>query len=176
MKTIKINLPANDDTWQSLTAGDKILISGTLFTARDKAHRLLVDLINKNIDLPFPVNNSIIYYTGPVLDRKTGLFTSAGPTTSSRMDSLTPHLLKAGVKGFIGKGSRSEEVKRLLIEHKAVYFSTIGGAGAFLAEKIKKAQIIAFPELHTEAVYELQVEDFPCYVAIDSKGNSLYHD
>lgn len=160
--------------YSSLNAGDKVLLTGTVYTARDKAHKLLIQMMNEGKDLPFTLNNSTIYYTGPILDRDTGSFVSAGPTTSSRMDSYTLPLLKNGVAGFIGKGSRSKEVQEYLKRFRAVYFSTVGGAGVYLAEKIRSAKVIAFPELLTEAVYELYLEDFPCYVAIDSKGNSLY--
>ena len=174
MKEIRINLTAENTFLEKLFAGDKVLITGIIYTARDRAHQLLIELLKNNKPLPFQLTNSIIYYTGPVLDRETGLFSSAGPTTSSRMDVLTPPLLEAGVKGFIGKGARSNSVRNLLVNYQAVYFSTVGGAGVFLAQRIKAMKIIAFPELHSEAIYELQVEDFPCYVTIDSKGNSLY--
>ena len=178
-----IRLPIESSVLESLSAGEKVLFTGKIYTARDKAHRLIVDLLNENegkdfhtteAKLPFPLKNSIIYYSGPVLDKKTGQFTSAGPTTSSRMDSLTPQLLAAGVKGFIGKGPRSGEIRKLLAFHRAVYFSTVGGAGVLLAQRIKEAKVVAFSELLAEAVYELQVEEFPCYVAIDSRGKSMF--
>ena len=172
MNIYSLKTPLNNI--EMLRTGDKVLLSGKLLTARDQAHRRIADLINKRTKLPIDLNNTGIYYTGPIIDLKTGLFTSAGPTTSARMDKYTSMMLQAGVKFFIGKGNRNEETTKLIAGHKALYFSTIGGAGALLAKCIVSTKIIAFPDLGTEAVYEIEVIDFPCYVAIDSHGNNIF--
>ncbi len=151
-----------------------MLLSGTIYTARDKAHRKLTDFITSGEKLPLELKNSAIYYCGPVIDKESGLFSSAGPTTSSRMDEMTEPLLTAGVAVLIGKGPRSEHVIASIAKHRAIYFSTIGGAGVYLADRIKHAQVMAFPELLSEAIYELTIEEFPCYVAVDSHGKSIY--
>lgn len=162
------------DQIKDLHAGDKVLINGTIYTARDKAHQLLVEKLEKGESIPVSLQNSIIYYTGPVISGSDGRIISAGPTTSSRMDRYTPQLLSVGVKGLIGKGPRNREVIEALKFYQGVYFCAVGGAGVYLAEKIKESRLLVFPELGLEAVYEFQVEDFPCYVALDSAGNSLY--
>lgn len=171
MKKISATLSKEDIV--TLKAGDIVLISGTLFTARDAAHKKLFDLIKKNIKLPLDLKNQIIYYVGPTPPRPGKVIGSAGPTTSSRMDKYTPALLDLGLKGMIGKGKRSLSVRDAIIKNKAVYFATYGGAGAFLSKKIKSSEIIAYPELGTEAIRKLEVEDFPAVVAIDSKGGVL---
>ncbi len=177
MKEIKICLPIEVKEFNSLRVGDKVLINGLIYTARDKAHQLLANMIAKNHPLPINLNNAIIYYSGPIVNKNNkSLFDSAGPTTSNRMDQLTLPLLEVGVKGFIGKGPRSSEVIDQLRFHKAIYFSAVGGAGALLAERIVNAEIIAFPDLGTEAVYGIEVTDFPCYVTVDIKGNYLIDD
>lgn len=159
----------------SLKAGDTAIITGTLFTARDAAHKKLFDLLKKRKRLPVNIAGQIIYYVGPTPAKKGRVIGSAGPTTASRMDKYAPLLLDAGLMGMIGKGKRSEKVKGAIIKNKAVYFATFGGAGAYLSKRIKKSKIIAYPELGTEAIREIEVEDFPVIVAIDSKGKALDH-
>jgi len=155
--------------------GTKVLLTGKMFTARDKAHQLLSAIIREGKTLPFDLQDSTIYYTGPAINKQTGLFISAGPTTSSRMDKYTPFLLGHGVKCLIGKGQRNREVIDSLVANKAVYLSAVGGAGVLLADSITRSRIIAFPELGPEAIYEIWVENFPCYVAIDIYGNNIYN-
>lgn len=174
MRIIEVNTPPDNETINNLQTGDKVLITGTLYTARDRAHQLLTELIAANKPLPFDPLNSIIYYTGPVFSGDGKGVISAGPTTSSRMDEYTPALLEAGVKGLIGKGERSREVVEAIKKNRAVYFSAAGGAGVFLADKIMSYRVLAFAELGLEAVYEMKVELFPCYVAIDSGGSELF--
>jgi fumarate hydratase subunit beta len=174
MKTIIMNTPFTEEKIASLKCGDKVLISGTIYTARDQAHKRLVTLLEGDEELPFTLKDSVIYYTGPILAQPPNVFTSAGPTTSSRMDSVTPILLDNGLRGMIGKGPRSQEVVESIKKNKAIYLSAVGGAGAYLATKIIGRRLIAFPDLGTEAVYEITVKDFPCYVAIDIQGNILY--
>jgi fumarate hydratase subunit beta len=174
MKVIRIDLPLHDDVIQSLKAGDKVLFSGTIYTARDKAHELLVKDIGSGKSLPFVIKQAVLYYTGPIVSDRTGRIISAGPTTSARMDTYTEQLLAAGVRGMIGKGYRSREVIEAIRKYRAIYFSTIGGAGVYLAKRIKAHRLVAFEELGVEAVYELQVEEFPCYVTIDSKGHGIF--
>ena len=149
------------------------MLSGTIYTARDAAHKKLFELIQKGKKLPVVLEGRIIYYVGPTPARKGQVIGSAGPTTAGRMDKYTPALLDAGVKGMIGKGKRSKEVRDAIIKNKAIYFVTYGGAGAFLSKRIKSSKIIAYPELGTEAIREIEVEDFPVIVAIDSKGGVI---
>lgn len=172
MNTYSLKTPINN--FEKLRTGDKVFLSGKLLTARDKAHQRIADMLENKVRLPITLKNTGIYYTGAIIDPNTGLFTSAGPTTSARMDKYTAMILQAGVKFFIGKGNRSEETVELITHYKAVYFSTIGGAGALLAKCITKSEIVAFPELGTEAVYEIEVVDFPCFVAVDSYGNNIF--
>ncbi|MCB5230430.1 MAG: FumA C-terminus/TtdB family hydratase beta subunit [Candidatus Cloacimonas sp.] len=174
MREIYLKTPITKEKIVDLKCGDKVNITGTIYTGRDQAHRKIVELLNANEELPFDLQDSTLYYTGPILAKPPALFSSAGPTTSSRMDRLTAKLLDNGLRCMIGKGPRSKAVVESIIKNGAIYFSTIGGAGAFLATKIKRGRVLAFPELGTEAIYELYVEEFPCYVAIDMKGNSLY--
>lgn len=169
----KISAPISDEESSGLKAGDMVLISGTIYTARDAAHMKLYDLIQKGKKLPIDLKNQVIYYVGPTPARPNKVIGSAGPTTSSRMDKYTPALLNLGLKGMIGKGKRSLAVRDAIIKNKAVYFATYGGAGAFLSKKIKNSEIIAYPELGTEAIRRLEVVDFPAVVAIDSKGGVI---
>lgn len=171
---VQINPPLNDAEARALKAGDEVLITGVIYTARDAAHRRLVSLLERGEELPLDLEGQIIYYTGPTPPppgRATG---SAGPTTSSRMDFYTPPLLECGLKAVIGKGDRSDGVIEALKRHGAVYLAAVGGAGALLAERISAAEAILYPELGPEAVYRLEAADFPAIVAIDSHGADLY--
>lgn len=172
MKTI--NLPLTEYDIKNLKAGDSVLLSGTLLTGRDCAHKRICEIIDAKKELPFRVLGETIYYAGPCpapSDKPCG---SCGPTTSARMDSFTPKLLDLGLKGMIGKGERSSEVISSIIKNKAVYFAAIGGAGALYGNAVVKSEIVAFSDLLSEAVYRFEVKDFPCIVAIDSNGNSIY--
>ncbi|MDD2481149.1 MAG: Fe-S-containing hydro-lyase [Lutispora sp.] len=169
-----INTPLTDDIVEDLNVGDRVLLNGIIYTGRDAAHKRLVEIINKGEELPVDLKGQIIYYVGPCPAKPGWIIGSAGPTTSGRMDVYTNTLLDKGLKGMIGKGQRREDVVDSMMKNKAVYFAAIGGAGALLAEAVKEAQIIAFPELGPEAIYKLKVENFPVTVAIDTKGRDLY--
>jgi len=159
---------------RNLRAGDKILYTGKLYTARDQAHKRLVDAIKKDKKLPIDLKSAVIYYCGPTNTPKDKVIGSCGPTTSSRMDSFTPLLLKNGLKAMIGKGGRSKDVIAALKKYRAVYFLTYAGCGALLANYVKNKKLICYPDLGPEAIYELTVKDFPLIVGIDSKGRSIY--
>lgn len=169
-----ISLPLTKEKAAALKSGDTVYLSGVLYTARDAAHKRMMALIENQEELPFPIQDAVIYYVGPTPEKPGRIIGSAGPTTSYRMDSYTPALLKLGLKGMIGKGMRSEEVIQAMEETGAVYFGAIGGAGALLSSCIKKCDIIAFKELGPEAVRRLEVEEFPLVVVIDCYGESLY--
>ncbi len=156
-----------------LSCGDIVRIQGTVYTARDQAHKRLVESLERGDDLPLSLKGQLIYYCGPTPAREDGLFGSAGPTTSARMDPFTPRLIEAGVVATMGKGPRSEAVREACARHGAVYLLTFGGAGAFLARAIRSQRLVAYPDLGPEAIYELTVEDFPAIVGIDSRGNVL---
>jgi fumarate hydratase subunit beta len=166
--------PFNSDAVRVFKAGDTISLSGVIYTARDAAHKKLIELLMQNKELPFDIKNQTIYYVGPCPSREGEVIGSAGPTTSYRMDAYAPTLIKCGQTGMIGKGLRGEPVVSAMKEFGAVYFGAIGGAGALMAECIKSQEIIAFPELGAEAIRRLEVEDFPLTVIIDSFGNNLY--
>ncbi len=168
--------PLSDADVESLTAGDRVRITGTLYTARDAAHGRLLPLIEGGEPLPIDVRGQIIYYTGPSPARPGHVVGSVGPTTGGRMDRFTPRLLSLGLKGTIGKGHRGEAVKEALREHKAVYFGAIGGAGAVLSRYVKKLEVVAYEDLGTEAIRRLEVEDFPVIVINDCHGGDLYQD
>lgn len=170
----KIQLPINDEIALSLKAGDAVLLSGTIYTARDAAHKRLFELMQANKSLPIDLNHASIYYVGPTPSAIGQVIGSAGPTTSSRMDAYTPALLNAGLKVMIGKGKRNEAVKKSIIQNKALYFVTCGGAGALLSHAIIKSEVIAFDDLLSEAIRKLEVKDFPCFVGIDTVGNDIY--
>ena len=169
-----INAPIDNEIVNSLKAGDCVYITGTIYTARDAAHKRMYEAIKNGENIPFELKNNIIYYLGPSPAREGQVIGSAGPTTSSRMDKYTPLLLEHGLKGMIGKGKRSDNVIESMYKNNAVYFAAIGGAGALLSKCIKKAEVIAYDDLGTEAIRELEVEDFPVVVVIDSDGNNLY--
>jgi len=169
-----VRTPLADKTVNDLKAGDSVLISGVIYTARDAAHKRLIEAIEKGMKLPIDIKASIIYYVGPTPARPQKVIGSAGPTTSGRMDSFTPKLLDIGLKGMIGKGSRSKEVIESMIKNKAVYFVVIGGTAAYISKFIKKSEIMAYEDLDSEAIRKLEVENLPVTVAIDCEGNNLY--
>jgi len=169
----KITTPLTDKVIKSLKVGDQVLISGTIYTARDAAHKRLVFDIKK---LPLNLKDQIIYYCGPTPAMPGRLTGSAGPTTSGRMDHFTEPLLKAGLKGMIGKGPRSKETRDLIRKHKAVYFVATGGAGALLARHIKSSMVVAYPDLGPESIHEFNVLDFPVIVANDIKGRDIFEE
>lgn len=173
---MKIITPLSDEVIASLHAGDKVLITGTIYTARDAAHLRLVKLIENNESLPFDIKNQIIYYVGPTPAKPSNPIGSAGPTTSYRMDPYTPILLKNGLKGMIGKGDRNQTVKEAIKKYKAIYFGAVGGAAALIAKSVKKCELIAYPDLGAEAIYKLDVIDFPALVVNDIYGNDLIID
>jgi fumarate hydratase subunit beta len=168
--------PIEEKIRRKLCAGDSISLSGVIYTARDAAHKLLVEALEQGTQLPFDIRGQTIYYMGPTPARPGQVIGSCGPTTSSRMDSFTPALLAAGLGAMIGKGERSAEVKETLKRQRAVYFVTYGGAGALLAKTVRKAETIAYPELGAEAIMRLEVEDFPVIVANDTHGNDLFEE
>jgi len=171
---IKLTTPLTDEVITKLKAGDRVLISGVIYTGRDMAHKYMVEGHLKGHPLPFDLKGQILYYTGPTPAPPGKPIGSAGPTTSYRMDKYTPTLLALGLKGMIGKGPRGQAVKDAIRKHCAVYFAAIGGAGALISKTIKKADMIAYPELGTEAIMRLEVEDFPAVVANDVHGNDVY--
>ncbi len=170
----KITTPLSGRDVSGLQSGDRILLSGVLYTARDAAHRRLVQCLQKGEPLPFELPGQVIYYTGPSPARPGRAIGSAGPTTSYRMDPYTPPLLARGLKGTIGNGARSPQVKEALKEYRAVYFAATGGAGALLSQRIVESEIIAYEDLGPEAIRKLLVRDFPVVVANDIYGNDLY--
>ncbi|MBQ1452910.1 MAG: Fe-S-containing hydro-lyase [Ruminococcus sp.] len=170
----RIQLPITDEDIKSLKAGDSVLLTGTIITGRDAAHKRLFELIEKGEELPVDVRGELIYYVGPAPAKPGYAVGPAGPTSSYRMDKFTPALLDLGMKGMIGKGARSQEVIDAIVRNKAVYFAAIGGAAALIAKSIKKEEILCYEDLGTEAVRRYTVEDFPCIVAIDSEGNNVY--
>ncbi len=172
--TKKITLPIKDEDIKSLKAGDSVLLTGTIITGRDAAHKRLFELIEKGDELPVDVKGELIYYVGPAPAKPGYAVGPAGPTSSYRMDKFTPALLDLGMKGMIGKGARSQEVIDAIVRNGAVYFAAIGGAAALIAKSIKKEEILCYEDLGTEAVRRYTVEDFPCIVAIDSEGNNVY--
>ncbi len=169
-----IQAPLDEETIKDLRAGDFVYITGTIYTARDAAHKRMSEALVAGGTLPIELRNNIIYYMGPSPAREGRAIGSAGPTTSGRMDRYTPALLDIGLKGMIGKGKRSGEVKEAMVRNGCVYFAAIGGAGALLSKAIKKSEVIAYEDLGTEAVRRLEVEDFPVIVVMDADGNDLY--
>ncbi|MDP8263517.1 MAG: Fe-S-containing hydro-lyase [Candidatus Ancaeobacter aquaticus] len=173
MNETKIQMPLTVGKVRSLKAGQKVLLSGALYTARDQAHKKICHALAHNKRVPIDLSSALIYYCGPTPARPGRAIGSCGPTTSARMDEFTPALLAKGLKGMIGKGERSQEVVKAIQKNKAVYFIAVGGAGALLSCCVKKASIVAYSELGTEAVRKLEVEDFPVIVAIDSRGKTI---
>jgi fumarate hydratase subunit beta len=173
-KTVKLTPPLTDQDVLQLEIGDTVIVSGVIYTARDAAHKRLVDMLDRGEALPMDIQGQIIYYVGPSPARPGRVIGAAGPTTSYRMDSYAPTLIRLGLKAMIGKGKRSLEVIDALKTHKAVYLGATGGAGALISQRIKTAEVIAFPELGPEAVHRLEVEDFPTIVINDCQGRDLY--
>ena len=169
-----INAPFTEEQTKELKSGDYVYISGTIYTARDAAHKRMYEAMQNGEQAPFSLENNVIYYLGPSPAKEGQVIGSAGPTTSSRMDKYTPLMLQNGVKGMIGKGKRSPEVIEAIKKTNAVYFAAVGGAGALLSKCIKKAEVIAYDDLGTEAIRKLEVENLPVVVVIDKDGNNLY--
>lgn len=170
----EINLPLNKEIVKGLNVGDEVLLNGLLYTARDKVHQRLAESLKKGKEIPINLKDITIYYTGPTPAKPGEIIGSCGPTTSSRMDIFTPILLQHGIIGMLGKGKRSKEVISAIKKYGCVYFVTIGGAGAWLAQKIIHAKVIAYQELGPEAIFQLKIKNFPAIVAIDSQGNYIY--
>ncbi len=174
MSTVKrIELPISDEQIKDLHAGDSVLISGTMLTGRDAAHKRLYELLQNGEKLPVDINGEIIYYVGPAPAKPPHAVGPAGPTSSYRMDKYAPALLDRGLKGMIGKGARNQEVIDSIVKNKAVYFAAIGGAAALISQSILKSELLAYEDLGTEAIYRFTVKDFPAIVAIDSYGERI---
>ena len=174
-ETIEITAPLTDPIVQGLRAGDEVLISGTVLTARDQAHKRLCECIEQGQSLPVDLDGALIYFVGPTPAAPGRVIGAAGPTTSARMDAFTPTLLALGVRGTLGKGYRDQSVRDAMVKYGAVHFVTIGGAGALLSKHIIKSEIIAYEDLGTEAIRLLEFQDFPAFVAYDCHGNSVYN-
>jgi fumarate hydratase subunit beta len=174
MAEIRLTTPLTDEDLERLKVGDRVLLTGAIYTARDAAHKRLFDLIRAGKALPIDIRGQVIYYVGPAPAKPGKPIGSAGPTTSYRMDAYAPKLMELGLKGMIGKGNRSAEVVEAMKKNKAVYFGATGGAGALLARSIRKAETIAYEDLGPEAIQRLEVENFPVVVINDTKGNDLY--
>lgn len=169
-----ITVPVAKEEIQDLRAGDYVYLTGVIYTARDAAHKRMDEALSERKELPLDIKNQIIYYMGPSPAREGRPIGSAGPTTASRMDKYAPRLLDLGLGGMIGKGKRSQAVQDAIVRNKAVYFAAVGGAGALLSKCIKRADVIAYDDLGTEAIRRLEIEDLPAIVVIDSEGNNLY--
>ena len=169
-----INAPFGEEVTETLKAGDYVYISGTIYTARDAAHKRMAEALSREEDLPFDIKDQVIYYMGPAPAREGQVIGSAGPTTASRMDKYAPELLDLGLKGMIGKGKRSKAVLDGVVRNKAVYLAAVGGAGALLSKCITSAEVIAYEDLGTEAIRKLTVKDFPAIVVADCEGHNLY--
>lgn len=169
-----IKVPLSKEDAASLRSGDYVYLTGTIYTARDAAHKRMYEALQKGETLPMEMESNVIYYMGPSPAREGRPIGSAGPTTASRMDKYAPSLLDLGLRGMIGKGKRSAEVKEAVVRNQAVYFAAVGGAGALLSKSIVSSEVIAYDDLGTEAIRKLEVKDFPVIVVIDSEGNNLY--
>jgi len=176
IEEIKLVTPLNDQSVERLKIGDRVLISGYVYSARDAAHKKLIDLLDRGEQLPFDIKGQVIYFVGPTPARPGRPIGSAGPTTSSRMDKYSPRLIAQGLKGMIGKGFRSPEVIEAMKKYKAVYFAAVGGAGALLAQRIKESEIVAYEDLGPEAIRRLKLDNFPVIVVNDCRGNDLYRE
>ncbi|MCX7856772.1 MAG: Fe-S-containing hydro-lyase [Deltaproteobacteria bacterium] len=169
-----IKTPLQDKVIENLRVGDKVFLSGRIFTARDAAHKRFMEILDRAGELPIKLSGEVIYYCGPTPSPPGKIIGACGPTTSSRMDSYTPRLLSMGLKGMIGKGKRSETVQKAIVENKAVYFAALGGAGALLSKFVVSSQIVAFEDLGPEAIFMLEVREMPLFVANDIYGGDLY--
>lgn len=169
-----INVPFDADIVKELQAGDYVYLTGTIYTARDAAHKRMYEALQNGEALPFDIEGNVIYYMGPSPAREGRPIGSAGPTTASRMDKYTPALLELGMRGMIGKGRRTEAVRESMMKNQAVYFAAVGGAGALLSKSILQAEVIAYEDLGTEAIRKLEIKDFPVIVVMDCEGNNLY--
>lgn len=172
----KVRLPLTEEDIDSLKAGDRVLLSGVVYTARDAAHKRMTEQEKQGIPLPIDVSGQVIYYTGPTPAKPGEVIGSAGPTTSGRMDLYTPALLEKGLKGMIGKGYRNDEVKEAIKNHGAVYFGAVGGAAALISRSIKSVEVIAYDDLGPEAIRKLTIEDFPVFVINDAHGGDIYQE
>ncbi|MCL6571892.1 MAG: Fe-S-containing hydro-lyase [Bacillus sp. (in: Bacteria)] len=170
----ELTTPLSNDQIKDLKAGDQVSITGVIYSARDAAHKNMVDALKENKQLPFDVEGQIIYFAGPTPAKPGRVIGSCGPTTSGRMDAYSPELMEQGLKGMIGKGPRSKAVIESMKKNGAVYFAAIGGAAALIADTIKKVDIVAYEDLGPEAIRRMEVVDYPCIVAVDSEGNDLY--
>jgi fumarate hydratase subunit beta len=175
-EAIRLTTPLKSEEVDKLRIGDRVLLDGVVYTARDAAHKRLIQLIESGEPLPFELQGQVIYYVGPSPAKPGQAVGAAGPTTSYRMDAYAPMLIERGLKGMIGKGKRNQAVKDAMQEHKAVYFAAIGGAGALMAKSILSAEVIAYPELGPEAIRKLEVKNFPVIVANDAHGGDLYEE
>lgn len=175
-ETINLQVPFTESVARKLKSGQRVLLSGEIYTLRDAGHKRLVELLQRGEEPPFPLENAVLYYVGPSPAKAGRALGSAGPTTSSRMDPYTPFLIGEGLRGMIGKGYRSDEVVNAMKKYGAVYFAAIGGAGALISRAIKKADVVAWEDLGTEALRRLTVENMPVTVVIDTDGNNLYKD
>ncbi len=175
-EAIRLTTPLKSEDVDKLRIGDRVLLNGIVYTARDAAHKRLIQLIEAGEPLPFDVEGQVIYYVGPSPAKPGQAVGAAGPTTSYRMDAYAPTLIERGLKGMIGKGKRNDAVKDAMQSHKAVYFAAIGGAGALMAKSILSAEVIAYPELGPEAIRKLEVTNFPVIVANDAHGGDLYEE
>ncbi len=173
---MEIKTPLTKEKIKSLKSGDYVYITGTIYTARDAAHKRMSEALARGEKLPIDVKDQVIYYMGPTPAKEGQVIGSAGPTTASRMDKYAPKLLKLGLSGMIGKGKRSQEVIDAIVLNEAVYFAAVGGAGALLSKCIKKSEVVAYEDLGTEAIRKLEVENFPAIVVIDRNGNNLYEE
>ena len=169
-----INVPFDADIVKEWKAGDYVYLTGTIYTARDAAHKRMYEALQNGETLPFDIEGNVIYYMGPSPAREGRPIGSAGPTTASRMDKYTPALLELGMRGMIGKGRRTEAVRESMMKNQAVYFAAVGGAGALLSKSILQAEVIAYEDLGTEAIRKLEIKDFPVIVVMDCEGNNLY--
>lgn len=172
----KITAPLTKETARSLRAGDMVLISGTIYTARDAAHKRMIETLDRGENLPIPMENTVLYYLGPSPARPGNVIGSAGPTTASRMDRYAPRLMDLGLTGMIAKGRRNDEVREAIMRNGAVYFAAVGGAGALLSKHITSAEVVAYEDLGTEAIRKLTVEELPVFVVMDCEGNDLYRE
>lgn len=170
----KITTPLTWEQVKDLKAGDQVAITGVIYTARDAAHKLLVETLKEGEELPVDFKDQVVYYAGPTPAKPGKVIGSCGPTTSGRMDAYSPTMMEQGLRGMIGKGPRSKDVIEAMKKHGVVYFAAIGGAAALIADSVKEADVVAYSELGPEAIRRLVVEDYPCIVAIDCEGNNLY--